>query len=131
MESTRTASATSTTDLPRGGSPEGLFGVAVFVIESRTKEIGIRKVLGATVNSILLLVSSDFVKLVLLSTLIASPLTWLVMNNWLDNFAYRIPLGFSIFVVAGLIALGIALVTISFQAVSTALANPARSLRAE
>ena len=109
----------------------GLFGLAAFVAEQRTKEIGIRKVLGASVQGIVQLLSKDFVRLVLLSILIAVPIAWYFMHKWLQDFAYRIEISWWIFAMAGTIALFIALVTISFQAVRAALANPVRSLRSE
>lgn len=107
----------------------GLFGLGVFVMESRTKEVGIRKVLGATVTDIVVLLSKNFVKLVAVSTLIAAPIGWLAMNNWLNNFAYRISLSWTIFVSAGAIALLIVLLTLFFQARSVAVTNPVESLR--
>jgi putative ABC transport system permease protein len=109
----------------------GLFGLATFSAEQRTKEIGVRKVLGASVGGIVSLLSRDFLKLVAISILIATPLAWWVMNRWLQDFAYRTRLGWEIFVLTGLTALAIAWVTISFQAIRSAIANPARSLRTE
>ena len=109
----------------------GLFGLATFIAEQRTKELGIRKVLGASVNSIVQLLSKDFVRLVLIAFLIASPIAWWAMNKWLQDFAYRISLTWWIFLLAGLLALLIALITVSFQAVKAALANPVKNLRAE
>jgi putative ABC transport system permease protein len=109
----------------------GLFGLAAFVAEQRTKEIGIRKVLGASVQGIVQLLSRDFVRLVLISFLIAVPTAWYFMSKWLQDFAYRIQISWSVFFIAGLLALGIALMTISLQAVKAAVANPVRSLRAE
>ncbi len=109
----------------------GLFGLTTFVVEHKVKEIGIRKVLGASVTGIVNLLSFDFLRLVLISLLIASPLAWYFMHNWLQDFAYRISVSWWIFIVAGLIALFIALVTVSFQAIKAALANPVKSLRAE
>lgn len=107
----------------------GLFGLGVFVMESRTKEVGIRKVLGASVTDIIVLLSKNFVKLVAISTLIAAPIGWWAMNSWLNNFAYRISLNWTIFVIAGAIALVIALLTLVFQARSVAISNPVESLR--
>ena len=109
----------------------GLFGLAVYSAEQRTKEIGIRKVLGASVKSIISLLSKDFVKLVILSIVIATPVAWWAMNKWLQNFAYRIGLSWWLFLVAGVLALLIAVVTISFQAIKSALANPVKNLRTE
>ena len=109
----------------------GLFGLAAFTAEQRTKEIGIRKILGASVFSILSLLSRDFVKLILVSFVIAIPIAWYAMNQWLQNFAYRIDIAWWIFGIAGLGALAIALLTVSFQAIRAALANPVKSLRSE
>ena len=109
----------------------GLFGLATFISEQRTKEIGIRKVLGASVEGIVRLLSKDFLKLVGISFVIAAPLSWWIMNNWLKDFAYRIPLEWWIIVLAGFIALLIALTTVSFQAIKAAIANPVTSLRSE
>ncbi|WKN43664.1 ABC transporter permease [Tunicatimonas pelagia] len=107
----------------------GLFGLATFTAEQRVKEIGIRKALGATVASIIVLLSRDFVKLVLLSILIATPIAWFVMNRWLEDFAYRTEVGMGVFLLAGCSALLIALLTISSQSIKAALANPVDSLR--
>lgn len=109
----------------------GLFGLAMFSTIQRTKEIGVRKVLGASVSNILLLLSKDFVKLVLIASVIAFPLAWWVMNKWLQDFSYRIAISWWIFLAAGVLALFVALVTISFQAVKAALSNPVKSLRNE
>jgi putative ABC transport system permease protein len=109
----------------------GLFGLAAFVIEQRTKEIGIRKVLGASVSGITTLLSKDFLKLVLVAVVIASPVAWWVMNKWLEDFTYRINIGIWIFIAAGVVALLIALLTVSFQAIKAAIANPVKSLRTE
>ncbi|MFC0771791.1 ABC transporter permease [Terrimonas alba] len=109
----------------------GLFALSAFMAEQRTKEIGIRKVLGASVNSITAMLSKDFLKLILLAMLIASPIAWWAMVKWLQDFAYRIPVGWGFFVVAGVAALFIALVTVSFQAIKAAIANPVKSLRTE
>ncbi|WP_224998670.1 ABC transporter permease [Cesiribacter sp. SM1] len=109
----------------------GLFGLAAYAAERRTKEIGIRKVLGASSQNIVLLLSGDFVKLVLISILIASPVAWYFMQQWLQDFAYRINISWWIFVVAGLSAIAIALVTVSFHAIRAALRNPVRNLRTE
>jgi ABC-type antimicrobial peptide transport system permease subunit len=109
----------------------GLYGLSLFMIENRTKEIGVRKVLGASVPGILKLFYNDFSKLILLSALIACPLAWYGMNRWLQNFAYRIDISWWIFMLSGGIALVIALVTISFQAVKAATTNPVESLKYE
>jgi len=109
----------------------GLFGLAAFTAERRTKEIGIRKVLGATVLNIAGLLSRDFLKLVLLSNLLAFPLAWWAMHHWLSNYAYRVDIHGWVFLVAGLSAVWIALATISFQAVRAAVANPVKSIRTE
>jgi putative ABC transport system permease protein len=109
----------------------GLFGLATFTAQQRTKEIGIRKVLGASVASIVTLLSKDFIKLVFFSILIATPICWYAMNRWLNDFAYRVEIGPGVFIQAGLIAVVIALATISWQSVKAALANPIKSLRNE
>jgi putative ABC transport system permease protein len=109
----------------------GLFGLASYTTEQRTREIGIRKVLGASVNSIVGLLSKDFLKLVLLANVIAWPLAWWAMDRWLQDFAYRIDMSTWVFLFAGVIALLIALFTISFQSIRAARANPVQSLRAE
>ncbi len=109
----------------------GLFGLAAFTAEQRTKEIGVRKVLGASMTNVAALLSKDFVKLVLLANLIAWPVAWFVMNKWLHNFAYRIKIEWWVFALAGGIALIIALLTVSTQAIKAALANPVEALRYE
>jgi putative ABC transport system permease protein len=109
----------------------GLFGLAAFSAEQRTKEIGIRKVLGASVGSVVALLSKDFLKLVLVAVVIASPLAWYGMNKWLQNFSYRVDISWHVFVLTAAIALLIAFVTISFQAVKSAIANPVKNLRTE
>ena len=109
----------------------GLFGLSAFAITQRIKEIGIRKVLGASIRNIVALLSKDFLKLVAISALIAFPVAWYAMHNWLQDFAYRIHLSWWIFIAAGIIAALVALATISFQAVRAALANPVKSLRTE
>lgn len=109
----------------------GLFGLAAFTAEQRGKEIGIRKVLGATVSGIVSLLSVDFVVLVIVALVIASPLAWWLMNIWLQNFAYRIELQWWVFILAGVISVLIAFITISFQAIKAAVANPVKSLRSE
>lgn len=107
----------------------GLIALVAFMVRQRTREIGIRKILGARVREILFLLTKDFAKLVLLANVIAWPLGWLLMNSWLKDFAYRIHLHWLLFLLAGLTALFIALFTISFQAIRAALINPAKSLR--
>lgn len=109
----------------------GLLGLVMFTAQQRTKEIGIRKVLGASVISIISLLSKDHLKLVLIAIAIAVPFSLWTMNNWLQNFAYRIEISWWVFVLAGITAVGISLITISFQAIKAALANPVKSLRAE
>jgi predicted permease len=109
----------------------GLFGLAAFTAEQRTKEIGVRKVLGSSVGGIVLLLSKDFLKLVALSILIASPVAWLVMQNWLENFAYKIQVQWWMFAVAGGLVLLISLLTVSFQSIKAALINPVKSLHSE
>jgi putative ABC transport system permease protein len=109
----------------------GLFALSAFMAEQRSKEIGIRKVLGASVSGITTLLSFDFVKLVAVAILIASPIAWWAMNKWLQGFAYHEPLQWWIFVTAGLAAILIALITVSFQSVKAALMNPVKSLKAE
>ncbi|CCH51933.1 protein of unknown function DUF214 [Fibrisoma limi BUZ 3] len=109
----------------------GLLGLITFNVEARTKEIGIRKVLGASVASIVALLSSEFIKLVALAIIIASPLAWYAMNRWLQDFAYKIDIDWWIFALAGGLAISIALLTISFQSIKAALTNPVKSLRTE
>lgn len=109
----------------------GLFGLSSFAAEKRIKEVGIRKVLGASVPNIVSLLSGSFLKLVLIANIIAWPLAWLTINKWLEDFAYRIEINWWVFIAAGVIALLIALLTISFQAVKAAIANPVKSLRTE
>jgi putative ABC transport system permease protein len=109
----------------------GLFGLSVFSAEQRTREIGIRKVLGASVSNIALLLSRDFLVLVIIALLISCPLAWYSMHQWLQGFAYRTGISWWLFPLAGCIALLVALLTVSFQAIGTALANPVRSLRSE
>ena len=109
----------------------GLFGLATFTAEQRTKEIGVRKVLGASVGSIVGLLSKDFLKLVLVAIVIASPLAWWAMTKWLQSFAYKIDIDWWMFAGAGLLAVAIALLTVSFQSIKAALMNPVKSLRSE
>lgn len=109
----------------------GLFSIALISIQQRTKEIGVRKVLGASVPSIISLLSKDFLKLVLIGIVIASPIAWWAMNKWLQDFAYKIDVEWWVFVLAGMLAVGIALVTVSLQSIRAALMNPVKSLRSE
>ncbi len=109
----------------------GLFGLATFTAEQRIKEIGVRKVLGATIYSIIILLSKDFLKLVLLAILLASPIAWYATRRWLEEFAYHIDVAWWVFALAGLLAVGIALLTVSYQSIKAALMNPVKSLRSE
>lgn len=109
----------------------GLFGLSIFVAERKVKEIGIRKVLGAKVSGLVVLLSKDFAGLVAVAILIASPLSWIYMNSWLNDFAYRIKIEWWMFAVAGLIALFIALLTVSVKAIKAAMENPVKNLRTE
>jgi ABC-type antimicrobial peptide transport system permease subunit len=109
----------------------GLFGLAAYIAEQRTKEIGIRKVLGASVSQVWLLLSKDFIVLVVISCVIAIPVALYFLQNWLEKYSYRISIGAGVFVFAGMIAIAITLITISFQSIKAALMNPVRSLRAE
>jgi putative ABC transport system permease protein len=109
----------------------GLFGLSAFAISQRIKEIGIRKVLGANVSTIVTLLSKDFLILVAISFVIAAPVAWYFMHKWLQDFAYRIGMPWWIFIVAGIVAALIALITISFQAIKAANSNPVKSLRTE
>jgi ABC-type antimicrobial peptide transport system permease subunit len=109
----------------------GLFGLAAFTAERRTKEIGIRKVLGATVSNLAALLSKDFLMLVGVSCFIALPIAWWIMHNWLQGYEYRISISAWIFIAAALLAILIALITVSFQAIKAAIANPVKSLRTE
>jgi putative ABC transport system permease protein len=109
----------------------GLFGLAAFTAEQRTKEISVRKVLGASTANVVLLLSKDFVKLVLIAVALATPVAWYLMHQWLKDFVYRIQINPGVFVVAGGIATAIALLTVSYHAIRTALTNPADTLRSE
>ncbi|MGB5818187.1 MAG: FtsX-like permease family protein [Saonia sp.] len=109
----------------------GLFGLAAFNTEMRIKEIGIRKVLGSSSFGVLKLLSLDFIKLVLLSILIATPVAWYLMRDWLSQFVYRIDIGWTVFVTAGVLTIMISLITIGFQAIKAANAKPVKSLRTE
>ena len=109
----------------------GLFGLAAYTAERRTKEIGIRKVLGASISGVATLLSKDFMKLVSVSCILAFPIAWWMMHNWLQGYQYRITISWWIFLAAGLLAIIIALVTISFHAIKAAISNPVKSLRTE
>jgi len=109
----------------------GLFGLVTYAAEQRTKEIGVRKVLGASVGGIVTMLSKDFAKLVLIAAVIAFPVAWWAMHEWLQSFAYRTTISWWIFIVAGAAAILIALITVSFQATKAAVANPVKSLRTE
>jgi putative ABC transport system permease protein len=109
----------------------GLFGLAAYTTKVRTREIGIRKVIGASVPRIIILLAKDFIRLVVVSIVIAVPVAWLVMNNWLSDFAYRVNISYTVFIVAGAIAILIAFITVSSQTIKVALANPVKSLREE
>jgi len=109
----------------------GLFGLASYTALKRTKEIGVRKVLGSSVENIVILLSKDLLKPVLLGTIIAVPVGYFMMQKWLQGFAYRVPIHWWLFAIAALIAVLIALITVSVQAVKAAMANPVKSLRSE
>jgi len=109
----------------------GLFGLSVLSAEKRTKEIGIRKVLGASVSGIVAVLSSDFLKLIFISLVVSIPLGWMATNKWLENYPYRVTLSWWLFASSGLLVILIALITISFQSIKAAIANPVKSLRAE
>ena len=109
----------------------GLFGLAAFTAEVRTKEIGIRKVLGASTRNVILLLSSEFTKWVLLVNIIAWPLAWFFINKWMDNFVFKTDIGYSVFFISGILALVIAVLTFSFQAIKAAFTNPADTLKYE
>ncbi len=109
----------------------GLFGLATFTAEQRTKEIGVRKVLGATITNIVSMLSKEFLILVALANIIAWPAAYFIMKNWLDEFAYKTSIGISIFILSGLLVLAIALIAVSYQSIKAAIANPVKSLRYE
>jgi putative ABC transport system permease protein len=109
----------------------GLFGLALFTVKKRAKEISIRKILGASVSNIATMLSLDFIVPIIIALFIASPVAWYFMNQWLQGFAYRIHISGWIFIFAGMAAILIALVTVSFQSIKAAIANPVTSLRSE
>jgi putative ABC transport system permease protein len=109
----------------------GLYGLSTYMAERRFKEIGVRKVMGASINQIVGLMSKEFIKLVMVAFVIAVPVAWYMMNKWLEGFAYKIPVNISVFVYAGLAALLIALLTVSFESIKAASTNPVKSLRNE
>ncbi len=109
----------------------GLFGLAAYMAEQRNKEIGIRKVLGASVTQVWIMLSKDFIILVLISCVIASPVAFYFLQNWLQNYYYRININPVVFIVAAIVAIMITVITISFQAIKAGIANPVKSLRTE
>ncbi|HLX90575.1 MAG TPA: FtsX-like permease family protein, partial [Puia sp.] len=109
----------------------GLSGLVAFTTQQRTKEIGVRKVLGASVRQVLFLLSGEYLKLVLIAFCIAAPLSWWAMRGWLNNFAYRITIGWWVFTLAGVLGLFIAVLTLSYQTLRASLANPVDALRTE
>jgi putative ABC transport system permease protein len=109
----------------------GLYGLSSYMAESRFKEIGIRKVMGASVSQIVAMMSTEFVKLVLIAFLIAVPVAWYGMSQWLESFAYRISVEWMVFAWAGFVALSIALITVSFESIKAAMGDPVKSLRNE
>ena len=109
----------------------GLFGLSTFIVENRINEIGIRKVFGASTPGIVFMFSKDFLKILIAANIFAVPLVYYVMNRWLENFAYRISIGATFFIITALVTIGVAFVTISSRAVKAALSNPAETLRSE
>jgi putative ABC transport system permease protein len=109
----------------------GLFGLASYSTNQRTKEIGIRKVLGAMPGNIIVILSKDLLKLIIIASLMAFPLAWWAMYKWLQNFSYRVDISWWVFLLAGSIAAIISMLTISYQAIKAAIANPVKSLKAE
>ena len=109
----------------------GLLGLSAFTAEQRTKELGIRKVMGASLQDLILLLNKDFTKLVVLSFVISIPLAWFFMDRWLNSFNYKIAVGIGPFIIAGLVAVTITWLTVSYQSLSAALTNPTNSLRSE
>jgi putative ABC transport system permease protein len=109
----------------------GLFGLAAFNAQKRTKEIGVRKVLGASVGQITYRLTTDFLKLVAIAIAIALPVGWYIMNKWLEDFSYRMTIGWGVFAIAAFLAIGIAILTVSYQSIKAAIVNPVKSLRTE
>ncbi len=109
----------------------GLFGLVAYTAEQRTKEIGIRKAMGASVTSIVVLLSKDFLKLVLIAVIVAAPVAYFAIHRWLEDFAYRIEIGLGVFVLAGALTLVIAWLAVSYRSMKAALADPVKSLRYE
>jgi putative ABC transport system permease protein len=109
----------------------GLFGLSAYAAQQRIKEIGVRKVLGASVTNIVLLLAANFIKLIALAFVIAAPVAWYVMNKWLQDFAYRVNIGWWVFAIAALLVVVVAFITISTQSIKAAIANPVKSLRTE
>jgi len=109
----------------------GLYGLSAFMAEQRTKEIGVRKVLGASVFNVVYLLSSGFTRLILIAVVIAVPIAWFAVDSWLKSFAYRIDISWTIFLTASLSALLIAWFTVSYESIKAAIANPVKSLRTE
>ena len=109
----------------------GLFGLATYMAENRIKEIGVRKVLGASVAGIAALLSKDFLKLVIISFVLAVPIAWWAMYSWLQDYSFRVTIQWWVFAMAGLLSMLIAVITVSYQAIRAAIANPVKSLRTE
>jgi len=109
----------------------GLYGLSAFMAEQRTKEIGVRKVLGASVFNIVHLLSTGFTRLILIAVVIAVPIAWFAINSWLKSFAYRVNADWLIFLIASIAALAIAWITVSYESIKAAVANPVKSLRTE
>jgi ABC-type antimicrobial peptide transport system permease subunit len=109
----------------------GLYGLSAFMAEQRTKEIGVRKVLGASIFKVVYLLSTGFTRLILIAVVIAVPVAWFAINSWLKSFAYRVSADWVIFLTASLAALTIALITVSYESIKAAIANPVKSLRTE
>ena len=109
----------------------GLFGLAAFTAEQKTKEVGIRKVLGSSVAGIVMMLSKEFVKWIVIANLVAWPIAYYLIDAWLMDFAYKIDIGIWVFLISGLIALVIAIITVAFQTIKAAIANPIESLRYE